>query len=200
MEIILDNILWMSFNVFLAFLGVIFGFLLYYSKNKLLKWLFFILWILFIPNTIYLTTDLQHLPGQLIKLEFINQSIVTIQFIIIFVLGITTFLFALYPFQRALFQLTNKSNVNIILFFINYSIAFGVFLGKFYRVHSWYVFTDPQNVITSSIHLLNSSNILFLVFLFGSIINIIYFLLNSKLKFMTSKNKLNFLNKKLKIK
>lgn len=184
MEIILDNLFWMSFNIFLALLGVLFGFLLYYSKNKLLKWLFFLLWLLFVPNTIYLITDLQYLPNQITKLESYNQTIIIIQFILVFLLGITTFLFALYPFEKIASKLTNRQTVKTVLFFLNYSIAFGVVLGKIYRVHSWYVFTDPQTVITSSLSLFNSPNILLLVFLFGSLINIIYFTLHHHFKLL----------------
>jgi uncharacterized membrane protein len=64
MGVFLFNIDWMSFNVMLALLAVLFGFFFMQAKGKILQYLFGMLWFFFLPNTIYLYTDLQHILQQ----------------------------------------------------------------------------------------------------------------------------------------
>lgn len=178
MDILLENIGWMSFNVFLAFLGLAFGFLFLYLQKFYLKIIFFIFWLLFIPNTIYMVTDLQHFPEQFIKLEPGNQIILILQYVILFILGVVTFILGLYPLNKILSRgkSKNKSLKNILVVMVNFLIAFGVALGRVQRVNSWEVFTDPVRVTNKSLNLFAQPSSVIFILLFGLLCNCLYFL------------------------
>lgn len=176
MDIILFNIIWMSWNIFLAFAGVFFGFMLVKSKKLFLKIPLFILWFLFVPNTIYLITDMQYIPNQLAEIENQYKNLLLLQYLFLFFAGIFTFIAGIYPLDKLLSKNKDRQLKIFSLFLINYLIAFGVALGRFERVNSWEVFTDLEKVIVSSLALLNSKEIMLLIFLFGSLSTMIYFL------------------------
>ena len=97
----IGNINWTSLNILLACLGVLFGLLFVYTRNWWLKMPLFILWLLFVPNTIYLVTDLQHFPRQFYAATtWIEQTVLFIQYCLLFAFGIVTYLFGMYPLQR----------------------------------------------------------------------------------------------------
>lgn len=175
MDILLDNLSWMTFNALLAFLGLIFGLIFLRVRHFFIRGLFFILWILFLPNTIYLVTDLQYFPEQFAVLGFSNQAMLLAQYMIIFLLGIITFVAGLSPLEKILSKIKDKILVSLIIIFSNYLIAFAVVLGKIERISSWYVFTEPQNVIKSSLNVLESPILLAAIIVFGTLINLIYF-------------------------
>ena len=168
----------MTLNIFLALLGVAFGYFFLYVKNFYFKALFFSLWLLFIPNTIYLVTDIEHFWGQFLKLSPIYQGILIGQYLTIIIIGIITFCIGVYPLEKSLSKVWSQKRALTITFLVlvNYLIALGVMMGRIERVNSWDVFIEPLNVINSGFNLLISPPSLLLVLLYGSFCNILYFL------------------------
>lgn len=181
MPILIDNIQWMSLNLGLAFLGLLFGFLMS-SKNRVQRLVFFILWFLFVPNTIYLVTDMQYLPPQLPNLSPPEIPIALLQYAVVFVTGIVTYYLSIHFFEKLLSQYFGKSTSNVLIVFMNYLIAFAIFLGKVERVNSWTVFTQTHVAINSGVRLLGTSEILVAIFLLGTIISGLYFVLKKVLR------------------
>lgn len=181
MDILLENLFWMSFNIILAFAGVVFGYLMQ-SRHPVLKITFLILWLLFVPNTIYLSTDLIHLPEQVNQLGWSSRIILLTQYLVLTSLGVLTFLIAMRLFEKILPKKKDKSMQKLIIALTIYLIAFGVVLGRIHRTNSWDIFTAPQDVISSSMTLLNSPQTLLIIFLFGTLVNLIYFGLKSIIK------------------
>lgn len=177
MEILVFNIGWMSWNIFLAFLGVIFGGLFLRSTGLIPQAIFLVLWVLFVPNTIYMVTDLQYFPEQLTELGFPLLIILLIQYIVVFSLGVITYFLGMLPLGKIVKD--NKAKKQAItygvFFLANYLIAFGVALGKFERINSWDVFTKPVEVTRSSLYLLSSFEMVILILIFGTLINALYF-------------------------
>lgn len=175
---ILSNLQWMSFNILLACLGLIFGLLFLKQKKYLLKVILFVLWILFLPNTIYLLTDLQHLPRQVFEQSnFFYRLIIFFQYIVLFLFGIFTYIYGLSPIDK-LFKLKNWHNHKLKFFLIgtfNFVIAFGVGMGRIERTHSWYIFTQPARVISDMYALLSSADSVIFVLIFGVICNLLFF-------------------------
>lgn len=177
MNDLIDNLDWMTLNVALAVLGLVFGLLFIYIKEKFLKWVFLVLWILFIPNTIYLITDIEYLPKQLVRQNFTFQFLLFLQYLSLVVIGIGTFIYGLSPFDKLFKGKKNNELKAMIIFALNFLIAFAVVMGKFQRTHSWYVFTDPFRVYRDTLVTLNSTQLMIYVLLFGFLFNAIYFFL-----------------------
>lgn len=174
MEIFYANFWWMIPNLALASLGFVFGLLYLHSKSNLLRIPLFILWILFLPNTIYLLTDLEHLFVQMAETARKDWTLLIIQYTILTALGILTYFAGMMPMEKFFRKRKTKYYSWIFLIF-NFAIAFAVVLGKIERTHSWYVFTQPLRVLNDIIHVFTTPMLITAVILFGILFNLIYF-------------------------
>jgi uncharacterized membrane protein len=174
MEIFLANFWYMIPNLALACLGFVFAILYLHSKSNFLKIPLFILWFLFLPNTIYLITDLEHYFAQLTKVDFLGLVLLTIQYTVLTALGILTYFAGMMPIEK-FFRRRKSKNYSLVFLIFNFAIAFAVVLGKVERTHSWYVFTQPQRVINDITHLLTTPLLITSVIFFGILFNLIYF-------------------------
>ncbi len=130
------------------------------------------------PNTIYLVTDLQHFPKQFMEaVSPSDQAFLFIEYILLFVFGVFSYLFTMYPFGKIFPRIKRKTNPYLIpvVLIVNAAISFGVALGKIERTHSWYVFTDPQRVIKDIIHLLTNPEAVLVIVVFALLCNTINF-------------------------
>lgn len=183
MYTIVHNIPWMTFNVLLAVLGVIFGWLFLSVKNSLFKTLFCIFWLLFIPNTIYIVTDLSHLPEDLGEVGGFFKLILILQYIFLTIIGIVSFIIAVYPFEKLLN--TSKSRLiknHDVLFLVcvNFLISFGVIMGRIQRTNSWEAVTMIPKVIGDGFLVLGSTQLMMFVFICGMLCNVLYFVFRDK--------------------
>lgn len=179
MEIFYNNFFWMIPNVALASLGFVFGLLYLQVKSNFLRIPLFILWILFLPNTIYLLSDLEHYFVQLTETDFIGIIFLTVQYGILFALGILTYFAGMIPMEK-FFKKRKLKNYGLIFLIFNFAIAFGVVLGKIERTHSWYVFTQPYRVLEDIFSVLMTPRLILMVVLFGTAFNLIYFFFRKK--------------------
>lgn len=177
MPIINYNVSWMIYNSCLALLAVGLGYLTVQVNGKFLKFFIGLLWLIFLPNTIYIFTDLEHLVRQWHEIQHSQLPFLILQYAVFEVVGVITFLFAFLPFEKIirLVSFLKKNKTKSIIVF-NFVIAFGMVLGRIERINSWEVFTNPLAVITSAVHVLLSFNLLGLTLLFGFVCNFIYFL------------------------
>lgn len=177
MNLILFNVEWMSWNLFLACLGVLFGWLTFYSKKINNKVFFFFFYLLFAPNTLYILTDLVHLPEQLAQVYGSIRILLILQYLIFITLGILTYFFSLYIIEKAFLRLFKKSIhfVTPFMIIINFVLAFGVIMGRIMRTNSWYVFTDHTRVIDDAFGVLFTPLYMSYVIAFWLLANIMYF-------------------------
>lgn len=177
MEIFYSNFWWMIPNVALACLGFVFGLLYLYSKQLLLRVPFFILWILFFPNTIYLLTDFEHLLVQFPQVSLGEGILLIIQYSVLIILGFLTYFVGMMPieefFRRR--KKLKKHNYNYVFVLLNFAVGFAVVLGKVERTHSFYVFTQPMRVIEDTVSLLTNPTLVVVSIAFGILFNVIYF-------------------------
>lgn len=172
------NFEWIWFNVSLALVAVVLGLLFTKVSTWYLKLACFILWFLFVPNTVYLVTDLQYLPEQLAKVQTHARYLLIVQYGLVAAAGVATFLIAVYQLQHYLMHVQHRRHrlrIFMGIALLNYLIAFAVILGKIERTHSWYVFTDFSRVIDDMQRVLSSPFTVANVLLAGSIINLLYF-------------------------
>ena len=176
MEILAYNLSWMLFNLILALVPVALTLILDQKLSGKIRLFVLFLWLLFLPNTIYLITDLQYLPRQLVRIDQEQIPVLVVMYAFIAVSGIITFLYSLKPFEN--FISNNKQfkrNKTTLYMILGFLVAFAVVLGKFQRTHSWYVFTEPLRVINDVYLTLTSPQLMILVFILGIVINLIVF-------------------------
>ena len=153
---------WVLWNIILAVLPFgLWRLYLYFKTKKLhiLRWLSLLLTILFIPNSIYLTTDIIHifdsvpedfywfggLPSEL--WGYLSTGVIgtnhlyNFTMVFLFVLGVILFYFQ----SKNIFdEFKLKFQFQILYFAV---MAYAVFLGRFVRLNSWDVFVAPMSFI-----------------------------------------------------
>jgi uncharacterized membrane protein len=179
MQILLNNISWMGFNAFLALIPPIFGWLLLKTRQLALKIAFALIWFIFLPNTLYLITDLPHMTWQWHRMHHAGQIALALQYLTLVLIGLITFILALYPVEKALLQSSwpkKKALVPVLIIVTNCFIGLGIVLGRVQRINSWDMIVDIPKVIDASKNIFTSLDLILLVLLFGLFANVYYFL------------------------
>ena len=169
----------MTVNIFLALLAPLFALLLTKTRPKALKTLLFILWLLFVPNTIYVLTDLEYLPSQLATISTVLKPVLIAQYIILTAVGLVAYFYAFKKTKRIIQNLTGKF-FKTSIFLFNYLIALAVSIGKLQRLESWDIILHPFKVVNSSLHNIASIQTALFILFFGTLVNIIYFSFNRR--------------------
>ncbi len=179
MVILLNNVSWMGWNVFLALIPLIFGWLVLIVPQKVLKVACALIWFFFLPNTLYLITDLPHIIWQWHHMHHAGQIALALQYLILVLIGLVTFLLALYPVEKALLRsswLKKKSLVPFFIIMTNFFIGLGIVLGRVMRINSWDIVVDIPKVIGASLSIFNSLELMLFVVFFGVFANVYYFI------------------------
>ncbi len=143
---------------------------MFYIKWKPLRLLISIIWLLFLPNTVYLLTDLIHISSDWGKVGYIGKIILLLQYGLLGITGIITFTLALYAFDQMSMQSHKFRKIKynyVMLILLCLLVGFGTVLGRIERVHSWYVFTDLHKVIAASSHILQTPELILLAIIWG---------------------------------
>lgn len=167
----------MTFNSFLAVLAVVFAYIFLRAKNSILKVISGILWLLFLPNTIYMFTDLLHILYQWERVQGWEKAVVALEFIVLQIIGFVTFILAFRPFEVILkwLKYNDKKRVWATVAF-NFIIAFGIVLGRVERVNSWDAFVAGDRLLNAVLNVFTSPELVGLTILFGLFCNFFYFL------------------------
>ncbi len=179
MSVLLDNMPMIGWNSFLTLIPILCGWLMFKTRQKLLQAAFALLWFSFLPNTLYILTDLRHLPEQWNAMSPFGKLGLAGQYILYELIGLSSFLLAVYPLEKTLLRSRwreNKMLLPFLLITVNFFIGFGMVLGRVQRLNSWDIFLDAPKVIHASFHIVSSLELLLLGVLFGVVANSVYFL------------------------
>jgi len=131
------NLIW---NLFLAWLPLIFAVAVYrFSSSRWLGLGFAFLWLLFLPNSPYLVTDLVHLKPRPPVPLWLDILIVQLFVLLGLVLGFLSLQLMHRMVSRARGARAGWGFTLVILGLT----AFGVYLGRFERWNSWDLFVSP---------------------------------------------------------
>jgi len=178
MDILLFNTQWMLYNISLAVIAVIFGWLSYQTKDKKWKYILGIIWILFLPNTIYILTDIQHFYEDFVLIPQALKSLLILEYALLMISGIVTFVFAMYPMELMLKKTKSKTKIiehDVFFMAMNFLVAFGVVLGRVQRANSWDVIFNIKQVIYDAFHVISTTELLLFFIFFGLLCNVVYF-------------------------
>ncbi len=174
MEYLQTNIPWMSFNVFLGLIPVVLSYPLLKSPTSLKNLPILFLWFIFLPNSIYLLSDIEHFMKQLAYANATGIIVLSIQYSILISLGVLTYFLSLLPvewFMRSKkLNLTSKIAVYTAISFV---MAFAVVLGKVQRTHSWYILTNPMRVVSDVWNTVTSFELVLLTIVLGVLISMV---------------------------
>lgn len=180
MEVFLDNFYFIWINSFLALVAVAFGWLMNKANSTFSKaWTGF-LWLIFLPNTIYILTDLTHLVEQWPKVDNFFKFILIIQYSFFSIFGIVAFLISIYFFQKLMERKSKKGirgSTVLAICILNLIVGFGVVLGGIERTNSWHIITNPSKVLEDILSLIYSKELLALSMGIGVFANVLYFLM-----------------------
>jgi uncharacterized membrane protein len=152
--------LFLVWNLFLAFTPLIFILLArkiyrssYIFKFKKMAVLSLMMtWLLFFPNSPYIITDLihlSHLPKNLIWFDATG----------IFVTALTALVMGFY--SMSIFQQLAKSIFNtliswVLIFSSLILSGFGIYLGRFLRLNSWDLFSNPVGLMDTILQIVGN--------------------------------------------
>lgn len=171
--------IFLAWNLFLAFIP---WWISNYLKKKdslgLVHVPLLVLWILFLPNSPYILTDLFHLrPRDPFPLWY--DLVLVLSFALI---GMMVFLKSLKDMFGVLHTYVKPAYVGIITPFIFWLISFGLYLGRYLRFNSWNVVNHPFQLIRQSFDILFEKDTIAFTFIFSIFLAFLYYISKPLLK------------------
>jgi uncharacterized membrane protein len=174
-------------NIFLAWIPLLFLNYAVNHENKGTMIYFLILWLLFLPNSPYIITDLLHLKNY-------GNTIIWYDTLLIFTFALTGLTLGLFSMKEAHVLLKRLIKVKItwlIILALNLLAGFGIYLGRYCRINTWDLFTKPILTFERIFHQFENPLALKICLSYGLVMFAFYFIYQQA----TSKKDLNLSTK-----
>lgn len=164
-------------NTLLAFIPIELSFHIDVGKpkNMILFWLLIIVWMLFYPNTPYLLTDLFHLSllnpygvNGLLRLD----DTMWLKFSLLLISTIFSTLLGMWGLDRIAAAISDRFKMSdmpvfkdLVIIILTILSSIGIFIGRFLRIHTIYLFLTPEMFIRPLLNMWSHSAIVFIVLL-----------------------------------
>lgn len=122
------------------------------GSRSFLWWLGFLVFILFLPNAPYVLTDIIHLVEDIQafpSIWIITLAIVPL-YLLFMLIGFEAYVLSLIYLGDYLQRQGRGKLVLGIELLLHFLSAIGIFLGRFLRLNSWYLFTKPGILLDSA--------------------------------------------------
>lgn len=130
------------------------------------------IWLLFLPNSPYIITDIIHLPPS-------NSNLAWYDLFLVFVFALNGLLLGLLSmfdiFQILAFRYGKKIAFSSILV-VSLLTGYGIYLGRFLRFNSWHIITKPRILFHEIIESINDPKAYLITFAFGSLLYMLFYL------------------------
>lgn len=160
--------------------GIIAGFLAYipfelslllrlFKPNKKYEWPLFIIYsfifVLLLPNTFYMVTDLIHL-NQFQFNFYAGLNLGEWKYFTYLLLGVFLAVYVMILIYFEILTLTSHRWLNrLIVFVLMFLNGFGIYIGRFLRLHSVYFFNEPLHVLNHILESLTLKTAMFVCFM-----------------------------------
>jgi len=146
--------IFLLWNLFLAFLPYAITVLLWAhsrtTNNKMILVGFMILWLLFIPNSFYILTDLFHLDN-------FHSAPKWFDLLMIFSFAWNGLLLGLMSVRKTeliLEVVSGRGFSFLIVFIVMWLNAFGIYIGRYLRFNSWDIIMQPFSLFNEMLEIL----------------------------------------------
>lgn len=135
-------------NLFLAWLPLLFGWWLgrELKHRRWLTWqclLLTLLWLGFLPNSFYVTSDIIHLQSTG-EVSLLFDLVLFISFVwASLLLGFTS----LFMVHRQLLKRLNKQTAHVLIALVLLACSFAIYLGRYLRWSTWDVLINPAGIL-----------------------------------------------------
>lgn len=120
-----------------------------YNKNKRLFWFTTIVWLLFLPNSFYIITDLFHLDmSESVPLWYDLALLLSFAWS-----GLLSGVLSVRAMERIFERIYGYERRFFFLYPVMLLNSFGVYIGRYLRFNSWDVITDPFQLIREILYL-----------------------------------------------
>lgn len=170
---------WMAWNTWLALIPLALAYFLFRGnpRRTLLWWLGTAVFIAFLPNAPYVLTDIIHLVRDIAR----GYSIWTItlvlvpQYLLFMLVGFEAYVVAVIALGRYL-RRQGLGGIVPVEVLIHGLSAIGVYLGRFRRFNSWDLVTQPDAVVSTTLHHLANEQPLMIIAITFCVITVLYWL------------------------
>lgn len=167
----LFNVFMMGWNVFLSIVPIILARALQKTKSRNVQIALFPLWLVFLPNTLYMITDVIHIFNPRFSQMTIPFQILGIGlYLLIFFLAVYTFVLSIKPIlhkYHAFLDGLHSQSKYLLFSFFSLLIGFAISMGRFQRTNTWYLFTQPVRVFRDVLDSLTDPTVLFVAFFYS---------------------------------
>ncbi|MBW4361406.1 DUF1361 domain-containing protein [Flavobacterium taihuense] len=161
-------------NLFLAFIPYFFiSYLKSQSslqRSKFRTFLLLFAWLLFLPNSFYILTDLIHLSQSSNHLIWFDLVVFSSYALIGFAVG----MISLLEFEKIIKNYTSSLITHLMMPIICFLCGIGIYLGRILRYNSWDILSNPIKLISDTLTSLLSVHALLFSFYFGAYIYLFY--------------------------
>jgi uncharacterized membrane protein len=177
-----DNITgFMSWNLFLAFIPFAFSIFLFrrQANRNILWWVGLIIFTLFLPNAAYVITDIIHFVSDVRTPDISGNGIIFViipQYLVFIIAGFQCHVLSVMRFMNYIQIKDNLTMLIGIELGVNLICAYGVYLGRFPRLNSWYIITRPYRLVNTVVDSFMASNFWFAMFIFFVTITLLYYI------------------------
>ncbi|MFX0555238.1 DUF1361 domain-containing protein [Maribacter sp. CXY002] len=147
------------------------------EKSKYIRFATLLFWILFLPNSPYIITDLMHLDT--------SKPTLWVDLLMLFVFALNGVLLGTLSMMDVFSYLQKRNHpilANGILLGVSLLSGYGIFLGRFLRFNSWDIFFRPQFLLECIFKSLLLPEARLWMFGFGSFIWISFWVLKPFLR------------------
>jgi uncharacterized membrane protein len=118
-------------------------------QNRLMFCAVFVVWLLFIPNSFYIITDLFHL-GRFVDMHLWFDLTMILSFAWN---GILLGVLSVRQMEKIMEAFLSKRTKMLFIYVVMFLNALGVYIGRYLRFNSWDVVTDPSLIIKEVLNL-----------------------------------------------
>jgi len=134
-----------------------------------------LLWLLFLPNALYIITDLKHLRVRLPVPEWFDCLLLFSFSTLALLYG----LFSFYTMNQVLKKYASKFMQQVTLAATSILVGFGVYLGREERWNSWDLFTNPFSLLSECFRLITIPQVWIFSCCYGLAFLGMYYLISS---------------------